>query len=316
MILHTITAVALALILDWIIGDPRNYPHPVKLIGWLARRLEKIFYPIQGGGFVTVITIYAVSFMLPLILLKMLAPWPAIQFILEVIIIYSSLSLKDLLIHSRRVRKALKSGDIVRSRQAVGMMVGRDTAELDENGVCQATFESVAENFSDGVVAPLFFALLGGAPLAMLYKSINTCDSMFGYRNERYYKFGFWAAKIDDVANFIPARLAAVGVLIASPFLGLSSKNCFAVIRRDAKKHLSPNSGYPESAFAGACEVKIGGTHRYGGKTIIKPHIGNKLRYLTPAIVEQAETICIVTTVVLFPIIAAGIIIAKQLLSS
>ena len=313
MIYHTIIAVALALILDWIIGDPRNYPHPVKLIGWLARRLEKIFYPMQGGGFVTVMIIYAVSFVLPFILLKILAPWPTIQFLLEVIIIYTSLSLKDLLIHSRRVRTALKSGDIVRSRRAVSMMVGRDTEELDETAVCQATFESVAENFSDGVVAPLFFALIGGAPLAMLYKSINTCDSLFGYRNERYYKFGFWAAKIDDVANFIPARLAAVGVLIATPFMGLSGKNCFAVICRDAKKHLSPNSGYPESAFAGTCGVKIGGTHHYGKKTVIKPHIGNKLHYLTPAIVEQAETICIVTTVILFPIIAAGVVIAKQL---
>ncbi|MCF6177593.1 MAG: adenosylcobinamide-phosphate synthase CbiB [Victivallaceae bacterium] len=314
MHLTTIYAVAIALLLDWVIGDPRNYPHPVKLIGSLARRLEKIFYSRPGGGLITVLIIYTVSFMLPLILLKILASWPVVQFILEAIIIYTTLSLKDLLVHSRWVRQALKSGNIERSRKAVGMMVGRDTAELDEAGVAQATFESVAENFSDGVIAPLFFALIGGAPLAMLYKSINTCDSMFGYKNTRYHRFGFWAAKIDDLANFIPARLAAFGVAIAAPFIGLSTKNCLKIIRRDAKKHLSPNSGYPESAFAGACGVKIGGTHNYGGKRVVKPTIGNGLNKLTSATVEKAETLCIITTVTLFPIIAAGLVIAKILL--
>jgi len=206
---------------------------------------------------------------------------PYLGFFIAVLISWSCLAARYLHRESRLVADALGRGELAEARRYLSNIVGRDTAELDEPEVWRATVETVAENTSDGVIAPLFYLCLGGPVLAIAYKAINTLDSMVGYRNERYLELGRASARFDDLANFIPARITGLLMVAAAPLLGLSAKNSWRIMRRDGRNHSSPNSGIPEAAVAGALGIRLGGTNLYAGKPVAKPTIGDPVHELS-----------------------------------
>ena len=208
---------------------------------------------------------------------------PYLAFAGETLLCYQLLAARALRDESVKVYKALRDGTLEEARKAVSMIVGRDTDRLDEIGVAKAAVETVAENASDGVIAPLLFLAIGGAPLGVLYKSINTMDSMVGYKNDRYLYFGRAAAKLDDLVNFIPARLAGVLLCLAARPAGFDGRNAWRIFRRDRKNHKSPNSAHTEAAAAGALDVQLAGSSYYFGKLVEKPTIGDPLRPVEPA---------------------------------
>lgn len=279
-----ILALLLGILLDLVFGDPRWLYHPVCLIGALISRTEKILrsvFPktekgeLAGGVFLTVI-VAAVSTALPALILYLagkLSVW--FVFALEVFWSFQILAVKSLKSESMKVYEALKRGNLENARKAVSMIVGRDTQKLTEEGVAKAAVETVAENFSDGVMAPLLFLAVGGPVLGFFYKSVNTLDSMVGYKNDRYLYFGRFSAKLDDVLNFIPSRVSALLLVAASPLAGLDAGEAWRIFRRDRKNHASPNSAQTESAAAGALGVQLAGDAYYFGKLYQKPTIGD-----------------------------------------
>lgn len=280
-------ALTAGFVLDWIFGDPRWLYHPVRAIGVLISRGETIFrrvFPkspqgeLAAGAFFAVFVIL-VSSVLPFLLLFLawkINVWSA--FALSVFWDYQLLAAKSLKTESMRVLDALQEKNLPKARQAVSMIVGRDTERLDEEGVAKAAVETVAENTSDGVIAPMLFLALGGPVLGFLYKSVNTLDSMVGYKNETYLYFGRFSAKLDDVVNWIPARVSGFLMALASPLSGLSLGHAFRIYLRDRKNHASPNSAHTEAAAAGALGVQLAGNAWYFGKLYEKPSIGDPLR--------------------------------------
>ena len=285
--------VLLAYIVDRFIGDPVYSLHPVRLIGNLAKRseifLRKQIKDEKLAGIIFALCVIVGAYLASSLLLVIH------RGLFSVFLIYSALSIKDLKVHALRVYQALKRSDIQASRKAVGMIVGRDTKDLDPKQVIRATVESVAEGTVDGIIAPLFYAFLGGAPLAIAYKAISTLDSMVGYKNKAYQDFGWASAKLDDLANFIPARLSAVFMPIAALIIGKDLKGAVKTIFSDRKKHPSPNSGIPEAAMAGALGVQLGGESSYQGKISSKPLIGKKINFLSAGSINQAVKISQVT---------------------
>jgi len=280
------TQIILAVLLDQLLGDPRWLPHPVRFMAAVATGLEEKtrarLTPL-AAGVCTVFLTLALTGLASYGLLRagaMLHPW--LGEAVAVFFIYSSIAARDLVRHSSAVHAALAGGDLAKARQRVGLIVGRDTAELDEQGVTRAAVESVAESMVDGVTAPLFFAVLAGPMGAMLYRAVNTMDSLFGYKNERYRRFGTAAARLDDLANFLPARLSALLIPVAAFFLGLDARRSLIVLKRDRKNHASPNSGHSEAAMAGALGVRLGGPAVYSGRAVAKPFLGDALRPLEP----------------------------------
>ena len=282
-----LTALALGFLLDLILGDPHWAPHPVRWIGRLIALLEKVLrrmFPdtpralVAAGFFLVVLTagISAGAAVLLLWLCGLVSPWLA--FALEVLLSYQCLATKSLRDESMKVCERLQAGDLPGARYAVSMIVGRDTDRLTEAGVAKAAVETVAENASDGVIAPLIFLAIGGAPLGIFYKACNTMDSMVGYKNDRYLYFGRCAARWDDVLNFIPARLAGAMMCLAAPFAGLDGKTAWRIFRRDRKNHKSPNSAHTEAAAAGALGVQLAGSNYYFGRLVEKPTIGDDHR--------------------------------------
>lgn len=269
-----------AYVLDMIVGDPAWFPHPVRGIGWLIATGEPILRKRvanekYAGAILAVSVVVGVWGVVAVaIALASVVHW-MLGALCSTVFIYTSLAVKDLRDQAMRVYDALKQNDIATARTNVGMIVGRDTATLDEAEIVRATVETVAESTVDGIIAPLFYALLGGAPLALAYKAVNTLDSMIGYKNERYKDFGYVAAKIDDVANFIPARIAAGILPVAAFFIGKSVRRSWETVWRDRKNHPSPNSGIPEAAMAGALGVQLGGTNYYDSVESVKPLIGD-----------------------------------------
>ena len=221
------------------------------------------------------------------------------------------LAMKQLKIESMKVFKALQRKDLKGAREAVSMIVGRDTKQLNESGITKAAVETVAENASDGVVAPLLFMMVFGVAGGWFYKTVNTMDSMIGYKNEKYRYFGTAAAKLDDVMNFIPARVTALFMVIASAFLNLNWKNAFKIWLRDAKKSTSPNSGQTEAVMAGALGVTLLGDARYFGKLVKKPEIGDKLREIKPEDIETANRMMYLSV---FMIYVVGILIMRAVM--
>lgn len=279
-----IYAAILAIILDILLGDPEWLIHPVVIMGGFISRTETLlreFFPKTRHGEYTAGLILAISLpvltiaftLTPVILLDRYAPKAA--FVLQVFWCWQSLAMKGLLSEGRAVADALDRGETELARQSVSRIVGRDTESLDEKGIIRACIESLAENFSDGVFAPLFYFFIGGAPLALCYKAVNTMDSMVGYRNERYIYFGRAAARLDDAANIIPSRLAAWILIISSGFLGYDAKGALRIWKRDRRKHDSPNSAQTESVVAGALGIELGGGSYYFGKYKDKPVIGD-----------------------------------------
>lgn len=274
--------------LDLLFGDPiLPWPHPVVVMGRCVTVLERVLrrmFPKTERGELAAGGLLAAILPLGTLAVTGGALWlarrvhPALGFALEVYWCWRALAMKNLRDESRGVYQALKSGDLQAARQAVARIVGRDTQRLTAEGVTRAAVETVAENFSDGVAAPMIWMLLGGAPLALGYKAINTMDSMVGYRNDRYLYFGRAAARLDDAANYLPARLAALLLLAVTPLTGGNLSDAWRIWRRDRRNHASPNSAQCEAVLAGALGVQLAGPAYYFGKRYEKPTIGDPKR--------------------------------------
>ena len=278
-----------AVVADLILGDPERLApvHPVVLMGKVVTRLErslrKWFPETKRGerqaGIVLAVVLPAGVFFVSFFLLWILRHYfPPAAWVLEILWCWQVLAIKDLRTETMRVYTALKSSTLERARYMVSRIVGRDTEQLDEAGVTRAAIETVAENFSDGIVAPLFFMILGGAPLALCYKAVNTMDSMVGYKNERYLYFGRAAARLDDVANWIPARIAAWMLIAAAAMTGQDAAGAYRIWKRDRRNHASPNSAQCEAAAAGALGIRLAGPASYFGEIHDKPYIGDDTR--------------------------------------
>lgn len=313
-------ALALGFVLDLIFGDPQWMPHPVRAIGrlisGLERMLRKVFPKTEEGeliaGGALVILVVGVSTALTGLLLWLcgwIHPWLA--FAAETLICYQLLAAKALKVESMKVYSALKNESLEAGRKAVSMIVGRDTACLDEAGVTRAAVETVAENASDGVIAPLLFLAIGGAPLGMAYKAVNTMDSMVGYKNDQYLYFGRAAARLDDVVNFIPARLAGVLMCLSAFLVGQDGKAAWRIFKRDRKNHKSPNSAHTEAACAGALHIQLGGSNYYFGKLVVKPTMGDALRPVELEDIPRANRLMYATaavSLVLFALVPQAVI--------
>lgn len=293
LLLCQTAALVMGFIVDFFVGDPRSLPHPVVGIGKLISLCEKHLRRGDGGdlwrGAVTVILVAGASTLLPAALL--LLAWyihPALYLVLDSLMCYQLVAARDLVRESRRVETALEKGDVEGARRAVSMIVGRDTDVLDRDGICRAAVETVAENTSDGVIAPLFWMGLFGAAGGFFYKAVNTMDSMIGYKNEKYILFGRTAAKTDDVVNFLPSRLSALLMILVCPLLGLDMRDAARIFRRDRRKHESPNSAQTESVCAGALGVRLAGDAVYGGVLHKKEYIGDPERDIEPLDIKKA----------------------------
>ncbi len=292
-----------AFLLDSIIGDPRIL-HPVRLIGALIIKLETLLRrylqtPLEEkiGGFIlmstVVITVFIISYTITWLIITLSGINKLLDIISSMIALYiasTTIALKELIDYGKRIKESLKKNDLQMARKILSNIVGRDTEGLDVKGVSRATIESLSENLSDGVIAPLFYLTIGGIPLAMAYKAINTLDSMVGYRNHTYRDLGFFSAKMDDIVNYIPARISGTMISLSSFIYSVSSlrirsflegwdvfRRSFRTMLRDGRKHLSPNSGIPEASIAGALGVRLGGPSRYHGVHVEKPWIGEEL---------------------------------------
>lgn len=301
----TLAELITAYVLDLIFGDPYSFPHPVRYMGKLIRWTEKKIRAavrdnreLKIGGFVlwgvTVGTTFAVTYAV----VKLSSIHPAIHFVVNSLLLYTTLATKCLADEAKKVMKVLKTGTIEEARVQLSYIVGRDTTHLSESEIIRATVETVSENTVDGIIAPLFYAFIGGAPLAFAYKAINTLDSTVGYKNEKYADIGFASAKIDDVANYIPARITALLMTIASLLLRWDYKNCLKIAIRDRKNHKSPNCAYAEGAVAGALGIQLGGINVYFGEVVYKPTIGDRKRDLEAADIERTNQIMYMTSLV------------------
>lgn len=272
--------IIIAVILDFIFADPYWFPHPVIYMGKLIRTLEKNARKIcktnkslRISGLLIVIITGSVSFIIPFFLLKLTAAYTILYHILNIIIIWTAIAARSLQKEAMKVYNSM--GNIEEARVKLSYIVGRDTQKLSEHEIIRADVETVAENTSDGVIAPLLFAMVGGAPLAMLYKAINTMDSMLGYKDEKYYYIGFFPAKTDDLFNLIPARITGILIALCAPLVKGNIIESLRIMIRDRKNHKSPNCAYPEAAAAGAMRIQLGGTNNYFGKPVYKPVIGD-----------------------------------------
>ena len=306
ILLWTTAAVMAGFIIDLIAGDPRWLYHPVRIIGngiSLAEKLlRKIFPKTKTGeraaGVVLVLLVTGISAAVPLVVLTLLYKHvPLIGFLVETFWCYQLLATKSLKKESDAVYHELKYGTIESSRHAVSMIVGRDTQNLDAQGVTKAAVETVAENTSDGVIAPLFYMMIGGAVFGFAYKAINTMDSMVGYKNDKYQYFGTAAAKLDDVVNYIPARLSAQIMILASGIAGFDSKNARMIYKRDRYNHASPNSAHTEAVMAGALNIRLAGNAWYFGKLHEKPYIGDANREIEIEDIRRSHRILYGTAV-------------------
>jgi adenosylcobinamide-phosphate synthase len=286
-----------AFFLDLAIGDPRWLPHPVVLMGKFIShgerflRTGRVVQDFVSGTLLSLILIVLV-FGATWGLLSAFSPLPPfIAFLLTVALASTTLATRGLLDAVTRIETPLRSGNLVEARENLARIVGRETAHLNQAKVIRASLESLAENTSDAIVAPLFYLFLGGVPLAMAYKAVNTLDSMIGYRTERYLHFGKFAARLDDVANFIPARLTALLMVIATFLVRLNAGLALRVLRRDHANHLSPNAGYPEAALAGALGIRLGGPSVYFGKEIWKPTLGDDFTPVNIEMLKEARSL-------------------------
>ncbi|MEW6595559.1 MAG: adenosylcobinamide-phosphate synthase CbiB [Thermodesulfobacteriota bacterium] len=285
--------ICIALALDLLLGDPQWLPHPVRLMGWLTARFEKIsraLLPAKAAGIATVtLTLLVTGLATWALLAAANAIHPAFGTAVSILFLYTSLALRDLMAHGHQVYLALRQNDLPLARKRVAWLVSRDTGHLDGQGITRATVESLAENLVDGITAPLFFAFLGGPVGVMCYKAASTMDSMFGYKNERFLEFGRAAARLDDLLNFLPARLTGCLIPLAALITGLDWRNSWRIFRRDRRNHASPNSGHSEAATAGALGVQLGGSGVYFGTPTMKPTLGDPGQPLTPAHILHAS---------------------------
>ncbi|MGN0205330.1 MAG: adenosylcobinamide-phosphate synthase CbiB [Coprococcus sp.] len=285
--MRIIFVVLAGFLLDCLLGDPHNPWHPVCLIGRLITGLEKKLRSIfpqnkkgeLSGGLILVLLVLAISTVVPLSLLVLAGMiHPGLSMVLEAFMCYQLLAARSLRDESMKVYEGLNRGDREEARRAVSMIVGRETAKLDEAGIARAAVETVAENSSDGVIAPMIYMAIGGAPLGFFYKAVNTMDSMVGYKNDRYLYFGRAAAKLDDLMNYIPSRLSGLLIVAAAAITGMNAKGAMRIFLRDRRKHASPNSAQTEAACAGALGLRLAGDAWYFGELYHKPYIGDNTR--------------------------------------
>ena len=282
----TLLSWLIAFLLDWRLGDPEHWPHPIRWIGNAIRKTESmircrcrsdaalrrggiiLWIVIVGGTWIISYAVLALAFYLETSLGWLVTVWMT----------YTALATRCLQDAAMRVYHALKAGNLAESREKLSWIVGRDTSELMPPQITRAVTETVAENTVDGVIAPMFFLLLGGAPLAMAYKAVNTLDSMVGYKNDKYRDIGMFSARADDVANYIPARLSWLLFTFAARVLKLNNRLAYTIGLRDHANHRSPNSGWSEATVAGALGVRLGGPNTYFGQLVDKPWLGDDTR--------------------------------------
>ena len=311
----TISLVALVMgyILDLIFGDPYWMPHPVRFIGNLISILEKViirFMPKNKrgeyiGGIILTVMVVSISMVIPLVIILMAKSINTyLALTVETFMCYQILATKSLKVESMKVYDELAKNDLPSARKAVSMIVGRDTKDLTFSGVAKAAVETVAENTSDGIIAPMIFIAIGGAPMGFFYKAINTMDSMVGYKNEKYMNFGRFAAKLDDVVNYLPARISAYQMILSSFFLRYDYKNAFKIYKRDRYNHASPNSAQTESVCAGALDVQLAGNAYYFGKLYEKPTIGDNIREINYDDIKKANRLLYCTSIISIVIIS------------
>ena len=303
-------AIVLGFLLDLLFGDPIGRFHPVCLIGRLIGALDKALYrendtdkaKVRKGLLLVILVFLITGAVTGAILFLCLQIHIYAVFLAAVFLCDTTLAMRDLQLESMKVYKALHSREdaLEKGREAVSRIVGRDTKYLDEKGVMRAAVETVAENTTDGVVAPLFYLFLGGPVLAMVYKAINTMDSMIGYKNDRYLFFGRVAAKLDDIANFIPARIAALLWCVAAGLTGADAKGAYRIWKRDRFNHESPNSAQTESACAGALGIRLAGDAWYFGKKKEKPYIGDATREIEVKDIFRVNVLMYVTAFLVF----------------
>lgn len=309
--MNWIIGIIVGFFLDLLFGDPYWMPHPIRWIGrwigWLDKRLrartdkEKQ----KGMGIVLIVCV-----LIPVAGVSGGILWLSGNGWIEVGVIaimsYQILAARCLQVESMKVCNALKNGEVEKARKAVSMIVGRDTSVLDQTGITKAAVETVAENTSDGVIAPLFYLLIGGPVLGFIYKAINTMDSMVGYKNETYMQFGWAAAKLDDIVNWIPSRLSALLMILSAYLLQMDGSRAWKIWRRDRRKHASPNSAQTESVCAGALGVALAGDAVYFGKTVKKPIIGDAIRDIEPKDIQRANRLMYSSEILLL-IVGIGI---------
>ncbi len=297
--MNLITCV-IAYFLDLLVGDPYWFPHPVIYIGKLISLIEKTIRKSKInkkiGGLIIWILIIFVVFSITTILIKLSNFNPIFHLIFASILVCTSFSTKCLAKEAKKVYFSLKNDSIEISRKQLSYIVGRDTSQLNREEIIRATVETVAENTVDGTIAPMFYAFIGGPVLAMIYKAVNTMDSMIGYKNEKYKDIGMVSARLDDAFNFIPARLSLILFTLAAFIVGYDYKSSFKIGIRDRKNHKSPNCGYSEASVAGALGVQLGGTNIYFGESVYKPTIGDKKRELEPDDILRANRMLYAST--------------------
>lgn len=293
----------IATLIDFVLGDPYWFPHPVIMMGRLIRFTEKrvrrsfaknkvlggcvLWFVVVGSSFATVFWAIRLAGKIS----------PLLAFSMQTLLMWNCISTKCLAVEAEKVGSAVRRGDLNLSRTRISYLVGRDTTELSFDEILRATVETVAENTVDGTIAPMFFAVLGGAPLMVAYKACNTLDSMVGYKNEDYIELGRASALIDDLVNLIPARVSIALIALSAPLVGLNAKEAWRIGLRDRKNHLSPNSAHAEAAFAGALGVRLGGTNVYFGKKVEKPTIGDAVKELEAEDISRSNRLLFATTI-------------------
>ena len=308
----------IAYVLDLIFGDPQNIIHPVQVIGKMISSGEKFLLGENSSlsrkykffaGMILNITVISLTYGITY-LIRRTSENSIILTVAEIYLMYTVFSINSLAREGNRVYNILKEGNIERARKDLSYLVSRDTGTMDEKMIIRSTMETISENTVDGIVAPMLYMFLGGLPLSMTYKAINTFDSMVGYKNEKYMDFGKFSAKLDDVANFIPARITGILIVIASMILGYDYKNSLKIFIRDRKNHSSPNSGHAEAGVAGALGVQFGGRVSYFGKEVDKPVIGDKIKDFELEDIKKNIKIMYVASflsLIVFSVISLGI---------
>lgn len=300
------TVLLCACLLDALLGDPYQMPHIIRGIGWLIAACERLLRTVtpatpegeRRAGVVLVIAVLGFSCGCATLVLRLAQSCsPVMGFVVSTVVCYQMIAARQLAKEARKVYQALTAEGLQAGRRAVSMIVGRDTEALDEQGVIRAAIETVAENASDGVVAPLLFMAIGGPVAGVFYKAVNTMDSMVGYKNERYRYLGSAAARLDDVCNWIPARITAMLMCLVAPLVGLDARGAWRIWRRDHAKHASPNSAHPEAACAGALGVQLAGPASYFGTVVDKPYIGDATRPVETRDILAANRLLYATSV-------------------
>ncbi len=292
-------------ILDLIIGDPLFIPHPIRGIGLLIENTESFLRKDETnlkikGLFLLIIVSLSSYFTIYLIINIMGIFNIYLEVVIHSFIIFQILATKSLYTETNKVYKALESGDIDLAKKHLSYLVSRDCDNMEKEDIIRSTIETISENIVDGITAPMFFIILGGAPLGMFYKAVNTLDSMVGYKNEKYKDFGFFSAKFDDIINYIPARFTSLLIVLTSMILKKDYKNSWKILVRDSKNHSSPNSGYAEAPVAGALGIMLGGKVSYFGEIHNKPTMGDNLRELSITDIRDTHKIMFITSFLMF----------------